>query len=67
MTVKIGNFENLWSFNSVVIGWIAVSIICDIVITATLTMILVCSPTHDLCLYSVIAMMPDDCDLFCVL
>lgn len=41
LTVKVGSFTEFWTYDGVIAGWVATSVVCDIVITATLTMILV--------------------------
>ncbi|KAF9646452.1 hypothetical protein BDM02DRAFT_3130354 [Thelephora ganbajun] len=40
LTAKTEYFAEFWNFNGVIIGWIASSMVSDIVITTTLTMIL---------------------------
>ena len=46
LTVKVDNFMDLCTFNNVIVGWIATSMVCDVVITATLTTTLVRSPSQ---------------------
>ena len=46
LTVKVDNFMDLCTFNNVIVGWIATSMVCDVVITATLTTTLVCLPSQ---------------------
>jgi hypothetical protein len=41
LTIKAAHFAEFPRFIGVIIGWVSSSILCDLVITATLTMILV--------------------------
>lgn len=43
LTIKAGAFEEFRKYIGVIIGWIASSVVCDLVITVTLTITLVCS------------------------